>query len=324
MSARQNLCAICIFTGLLAPAIAQTAHQASVRRISVLNENPIRLKIDTSEVVVPQVQIVSGPERLVIDIPNSTPGLGLHSIAMNRGEVKGVRVSLFSTSPPVTRIVVDLKQPQWYRVAPDASGFLVTFGSDGETIADPQPTIGWVSTRVSAKTALTQSALDIVRKGTARPNAGIGTSKVTVQYANGLLTIHAHGATLSEVLFQIQKQTGAEIAIPSGTEQDQVAADFGPGRPSEVLAQLLNGSGLNFVAVGSEADPNALRSVILSRNSGGPVEPEQFVAPSFSPPTAEDIEPQNIEVIPPAPGDNIQQQPQDVPANGPPPEAPPN
>ena len=323
MPARQHLCAICIFAGLLAPAIAQTAHQASVHRISVVNENPLRLKIDTSEAVAPQVQIVSGPERLVIDIPNSTPDPGLHGIAMNRGEVKGVRVSLFSTLPPVTRIVVDLKQPQWYRVAPDASGFLVTLGSDAETAADPQPTIGWVSSRVAAKTALTQSALDIVRKSAARPNAGIGTSKVSVQYANGLLAIHARGATLSEVLFQIQKQTGAEIAIPSGTEQDQVAADFGPGRASEVLAQLLNGSGLNFVAVGSEADPNALRSVILSRNSGGPPEPAQFIAPVYSAPAAENLEPQSPEVMAPPPGENNQQL-QDLPGNAPPTEAPPN
>ncbi len=322
MPARRQLCGICIITALLAPALAQTGHQASVRRLSVINENPIRLKIETSEPVAPQVQIVSGPERLVIDIPNSTPGSGLHSmVAMNRGQIKGVRVSLFSTSPPVTRIVVDLKQPQWYRVQPDVSGFLVILGSDAETAADPQPTIGWVSARVSAKTPSIQPAV-LVRKAAARPNAGIGTSKVTVQYANGLLTIHAHGATLSEVLFQIQKQTGAEIAIPSGTEQDQVAADFGPGRASDVLAQLLNGSGLNFVVVGSEADPNALRSVILSRNSGGPAEPAQFVAPTYVEPTAENIEPQGLEIVPPPPTEN-NQPPQEAPGNGPPIETPP-
>src|SRR6266480_3076986 len=159
MPARRQLFGICIITALLAPALAQTGHQASVRRLSVINENPIRLKIETSEPVAPQVQIVSGPERLVIDIPNATPGPGLHRIAMNRGEVKGVRVGLFSTSPPVTRIVVDLKQPQWYRVQPDVSGFLVILGSDAETAADPQPTIGWISARVSAKTPSLQPAV---------------------------------------------------------------------------------------------------------------------------------------------------------------------
>ena len=90
-----------------------------------------------------------------------------------------------------------------------------------------------------------------------------------VDFADGMLTIRAANATLSEILFQIQKKTGAEIAIPAGTEQDRVAADFGPGSPSEVLSQLLNGSGLNFVVVGSEADPKKLRSVLLSRKGPG-------------------------------------------------------
>jgi AMIN domain len=323
MSVRQHLCEICLFAALVAQAAAQNPHPASVRKLSVANQNPIRLQIETTEAVSPQVQIVSSPERLVIDIPNSTPGPELHGIAVNRGEVKGVRVSLFSTTPPVTRIVVDLKQPQWYRVAPDAAGFLVTLGSDRESAADSQPTIGWVSTRVSAKIASTQGAPVLVRKNTTGTTAAIGGSRVMVQYMNGLLTIHAHGATLSEVLFQIQKQTGAEIAIPAGTEQDQVAADFGPGRPSEVLAQLLNGSGLNFVAVGSEADLNALRSVILSRNSGAPVEPAQFAAPTYTPPTAENIEPPDSEVMAPPPGEPNPQA-QDLAGNAPPIEAPPN
>src|SRR5258708_18718947 len=149
MPARKHLCGICTLVALLAPAMAQTGHQASVRRVSVVSENPIQLRVETSEAVTPQVQIVSSPERLVIDIPNAVPGAGLHGIAMHSGEVRGVRVGLFSTAPPVTRIVVDLKDPQWYRVTPDASGLLVSLGSDAGTAADPQPTIGWVSTKVS-------------------------------------------------------------------------------------------------------------------------------------------------------------------------------
>jgi hypothetical protein len=121
-----------------------------------------------------------------------------------------------------------------------------------------------------------------------------------VQFANGLLSIQATGATLSEVLFQIQKQTGAEIAIPSGTEQDRVAANFGPGPASEVLSELLNGSGLNFVLVGSESDPKALRSVLLTRKSGVPVSPVA-VPQTYTPDAAENIPPDNPAI--PAPPD---------------------
>src|SRR5260370_23724330 len=95
--------------------------------------------------------MVSAPERLVIDIPNALPGPAWRGVLINRGEVRGVRISLFSTVPPVTRIVVDLNRPQWYRITPDASGLLVSLGADPESAGDMQPTIGWVSAKMPAR-----------------------------------------------------------------------------------------------------------------------------------------------------------------------------
>jgi hypothetical protein len=156
------------------------------------------------------------------------------------------------------------------------------------------PTIGWVSAKSTVKvTSAPVPALATVNL----LHPAIGANAVSVQFTNGLLSIHATGATLSEVLFQIQKQTGAEIAIPSGTEHDRVAADFGPGPASEVLGELLNGAGLNFVVVGSEADPNVLRSVILSRKSDAPVMPNAF-AQTYRPPAAENVPPEQEEITP--------------------------
>ena len=304
----------------------QTKEQASVRSISVVSNNPLQLRIQTTRAVSAQTQMVSNPERLVIDIPNAIPGTGLHGINVHGGEVKKVRVSLFAVTPPTTRIVIDLGGPQWYRVAPDASGLVVSLGADAESAANPQPTIGWVSARVSAVPVLQQSSPFVVQKSAATQTQALPKNSASVRFSNGLLTIHSTGATLSEVLFQIQKQTGAEIAIPSGTEQDRVAADFGPGPPSEVLSELLNGSGLNFVVVGSEADPNRLRSVILSRESGGVGAP-QADNPSFAPPAfAENTEPQATEGMASPPDDPAAPQvsPDRQPPPGPPPDAEPN
>jgi hypothetical protein len=322
MKSLKYLREICVFALFVFASQAQTGRTSSVGKISVLSNNPLQFQIQTSAAVVPQTKIVSDPERLVIDIPNAVAGPGLHGMAIHGGEAKGIRVSLFSTEPPVTRIVVDLNRPQWYRIAPDASGLLVSLGADPESAGDTQPTIGWVSAKTPARS--NQPGPFLVKKSLAKQNQATVTRGVSVQFTNGVLTIHANGATLSEVLFQIQKQTGAEMAIPSGTELERVAADFGPGPAGEVLGELLNGSGLNFVLVGSEADRNALRSVILSRNSGGPVEPARFVPPTYNPPTAENTEPQNPELVPPPPDENNPQPQQPPPANGPLPEAPPS
>ena len=300
MAALKNLCGVLTLAWVVVPAGAQAAHLSTVRRVAVVSQDPLQLQIQTSPAVVPQSQMISGPDRLVIDIPNTVPGASLRGIAVNRGDVKGVRVSQFSTTPSVTRIVVDLNAPQPYRIAPNAAGLLVSLGNDSERSANA-PTIGWVSAKPGVKVA-SAPASPLVKKNLSHP--AVSANGVSVQFANGLLSIHATGATLSEVLFQVQKQTGAEIAIPSGTEQDRVAADFGPGPASEVLGELLTGSGLNFVVVGSATDPRALRSVILSRKSDALAGPVIVPVPrAYTPAAAENIPPENPEVLTP-PDDN--------------------
>ncbi|MGB9235005.1 MAG: AMIN domain-containing protein [Terriglobales bacterium] len=85
---------------------------------------------------------------------------------------------------------------------------------------------------------------------------------VSVSYENGMLSIHAEKATLSQVLFEVQMKTQAEIAIPAGAEQEQVVANLGPGPARDVLGALLNGSSYNFIFVGNEL---SLQRVILTR-----------------------------------------------------------
>jgi hypothetical protein len=294
--------AVCSVALFLSAGTALAARQGTVSSVVIVSNNPFQLQIQTNGNAAPQSQIVSSPERLVVDIPNALPGPALHGIAVHRGEVRGVRISLFSTAPPITRIVVDLNQPQWYKVTPNATGVLVSLGSDSESAVDTRSTIGWVSTKslAAAKPTITQRASFEVRKGNGNGTAKAPPRKgLSIEFADGLMTIHSGGATLSEILFQIQKVTGAEIAIPAGTEQDRVAADFGPGPASEVLGELLNGTDLNFVVVGSEAGPNMLRSVILSRKSETQ-ENTSRVAQTFTPPaTADNAEPEYQEAPPP-------------------------
>ncbi|HYU47144.1 MAG TPA: hypothetical protein VEK84_13325, partial [Terriglobales bacterium] len=89
---------------------------------------------------------------------------------------------------------------------------------------------------------------------------------VNVTFQNGLLRIHTEGGTLAEVLFEVQRQTKAEIAIPAGTEQEQVVADLGPAPARDVLASLLNGSPYNFIFVDGEQG-RGLEKVILTRRT---------------------------------------------------------
>ncbi len=310
---------------LMVPIAARAANLSAVRRVIVVSQNPLRLQIQTNSKITPQTQIISGPDRLVIDIPNSVQGAGLRGISVNREGVKGVRVGQFSAAPPVTRVVVDLDAPQDFNIVSNGAGWLVSLGAQpaAATKSRTSPVIGWVSAKGATVKVINAVATPGAGKNLLHP--ALAANSVSVQFVNGLLSIQATGATLSEVLFEIQKQTGAEIAIPSGTEQDRVAANFGPGPAGEVLGELLNGSGLNFVVVGSESDPTVLRSVILSRKDESGGSPSGTYAPA----AAENVPPDSQDAVAPPdsnppPVDDTAAAPQSGPAPADGATAPPN
>ncbi len=112
------------------------------------------------------------------------------------------------------------------------------------------------------------------------PMDQIPATPAKVSFQNGALVIFAQNSTLSEILREVRKLTGAAIDIPQGSAaNERVVGSFGPGAPRDVLASLLNGTSFNYVMVGSNADPTAVSSVILSAKSGsastGPEVPTQ-------------------------------------------------
>ena len=83
-----------------------------------------------------------------------------------------------------------------------------------------------------------------------------------VTYEGGLLTIVAPNSTLGDILRGVRKNTAADIDIPA-TANERVVTRLGPAPPSEVMAELLNGSRFNYILLGSPTDANALVKVVL-------------------------------------------------------------
>ena len=81
------------------------------------------------------------------------------------------------------------------------------------------------------------------------------------------LRIQASNASLSRILSEVSTQTGAKIEGLNGDER--VFGDYGPGQARDVLAQLLHGSGYNFLMLGDQGQ-GAPREVILSAHGGSP------------------------------------------------------
>jgi hypothetical protein len=249
---------------------------------------------------------------LVIDFPNAIPSNQVRSQSVDRGEVKDVRIGLFQSKPPVTRVVLDLKSARSYQIFPYGRTVMIKVTGDSATSAssatgnDAQPTRrpGLVTTNYTTRI---------------EPVSVPPQTPLQVSYRDGLLGIHSNKATLSEVLYAIQQRTGADISIPAGAEQEKVIAEISPAPAAEALAKLLNGSRFNFLILNSANDPRQLDRVILSARTVGeyvPPPPQQqeeqdaTVEEQPSPaPNAPDQAPNPENApAPPAAGDNPQGQ----------------
>lgn len=236
--------------------------QISVRSVKVLGtKNTVEVEVEASDRIVPQTQVLTGPDRLVVDFPNAIPSSGARSQSVDRGEVKDVRVGLFQSKPPVTRVVLDLKAAQSYQVFPYGRTVMIKVvgggGNDRASAADlTQPHPGLVAANY------TTGAEPVRVEPAPKP-------PLQVSYQNGLLAISANKATLSQVLYAVQQRTGADISIAAGAEQELVVAEIEPAPAPEVLAHLLNGSKFNFLILSAADDPAKLDKVILSTRYDG-------------------------------------------------------
>ncbi len=289
-----------------APQEAQrVAGTATIRRVALLrNRNDIEVEINANQPVSPQTRVLSGPDRVVIDFPNAVPGSELRNFPVNRGEVKAIRVGLFENNPPVTRVVLDLKTPQTYQIFPSGNTVIVKVGAGGSGNSTsaaanlpaqprpPQPTPVQPALLQPARTQ--QPAL---RPQTALPQQpAVASAKppLEVSFQNGLLSVRSERASLAQVLYEVHRHTGADIAVPAGAEREQVVTNLGPGPAKEVLASLLNGSHYNFIILGADEGTGSLGRVILSPRFEGAAP-----AGNFSPPPPGAEQSQNLEVPPP-------------------------
>jgi hypothetical protein len=300
------------------PCFAQT----TVRSVKILGgKDAVEIEVESSAKLVPQTQALTGPDRLVIDFLNATPGSQLRSQSVNLGQVKDLRVGLFQSKPPVTRVVIDLRTAQTYQIFPNGrttiikvNGNAAQDGVSAEANDSPEPVRrpGLVEANYTnrserivsanpARLAITQPSMNpAVAVNASAAVSAPARPALEVTFNAGMLSIHSNKATLSEILFAVQQRTGAEVSIAAGAEQEKVVADFGPAPAPEVLAQLLNGSRFNFLILNAANDPRQLDRVILTPrpdrvSSSAPAMAQTMSAAPDNP----QIDPQPAPVMPP-------------------------
>lgn len=106
----------------------------------------------------------------------------------------------------------------------------------------------------------------------------------TIAWNRPELRIDATNSSLQQILTQVQAATGAEF---QGLEKDErVFGAFGPGETRDILSQVLQGTGYNFVMVGDQGQ-GVPRQIILSPR--GASKPQQPGARTTAPEPEDDV-----------------------------------
>jgi hypothetical protein len=98
----------------------------------------------------------------------------------------------------------------------------------------------------------------------------------SVVYSGGQLEVSADDSSLNQILRDIARATGMKIT--GGVTDERVFGKYGPAGASEVLSNLLDGTGSNMLL--KETADKVPAELILSPRTGGPTPPNPN-APGF-------------------------------------------
>jgi uncharacterized protein len=121
------------------PPSAEPAEKRVISKIQVASDGEgLSIEITTTSPVMPATQRLEHPDRLVLDFPGFSLRSGAEHIAVDKGAVAAVRASLFQANPPLSRIVIDLKEPANVQLQPLGTKILIKVGFGTAEPANPE------------------------------------------------------------------------------------------------------------------------------------------------------------------------------------------
>jgi hypothetical protein len=156
-----------LFVAVSVAAHAASNPPASLRDVHVTADgDKVSVEVEFTESVTPTLTFAKNPDRLIADFPNVSPKQSLQHISVGKNGVERVRIGLNHSSPPITRVVVDLDSLRPFAI--EASGRTVRLN-----ILPPSTTRGIQETE-SSKPPETASIAALAPNSNFDPNLATG------------------------------------------------------------------------------------------------------------------------------------------------------
>jgi type IV pilus assembly protein PilQ len=154
---RKQLLGVFLPLLVLVAAAADTQNQgtepghAALQRIEVVRSaDGLSVEFSTRGSVTPKLTTLEGPDRVVVDLPNTVSATTQTRISVGSQGVKAVRVGVDGQNPPTTRIVVDLEQARTFDLgAAEGGKFVLKLHT--QRAAAPAVTVPAVAAKISPK-----------------------------------------------------------------------------------------------------------------------------------------------------------------------------
>ncbi len=166
---------------------------AAIKSFRIVQEKDGQaVEILSTKPLVPEIQAITDPDRLVIDLPNARLDTPQKRITVQADQISTIRADQFQQNPPTARVVVDLQAPRAFTWDAAGNRLVVHLGkSPGQTQAKTPEKSG-----VPSLTSTPQPAVSVVRADgplALAGNHGNAASSVTAGPDTAILRLSSGG-----------------------------------------------------------------------------------------------------------------------------------